>query len=186
MLDRHRHLAIAGAVAFGLVACSGGSSPQTSDTSTTLVTLPSASTTAPPAPGGTTTTAPSFLPGQVATTVTTAASAAGATTTAAGRVVSNPNDNVRLGDTGAGVKAIQTALIKQGYSVAVDGTFGQLTVKAVKAFQAKAGIAQDGVVGPVTWAKLQALPTATTAAKPTTTAAKPTTTVAKTTTTTAH
>jgi len=121
MLDRHRPLAFAGAVAFGLVACSGGSSPQTSaSTTTTLVTLPSASTTAPPAAGGTTTTPPSFLPGQVATTVTTAA---GATTTTAGRVVSKPSDNVRLGDTGAGVTQIQTALIKQGYAVSADGKF---------------------------------------------------------------
>ena len=41
--------------------------------------------------------------------------AATATTTAAGRVVSSPSDNVGLGDTGPGVKQIQTALAAHGF-----------------------------------------------------------------------
>ncbi len=51
----------------------------------------------------------------------------------------------------------------QGYAVryvqfrvgsAIDGKFGPNTRNAVIAFQAKNGLAQDGVVGPKTWAKL--------------------------------
>ena len=102
-----------------------------------------------------------------------ATAGSGAATTAAGRVVSKPSDNVRLGDSGPGVKQIQTALIAHGFRVATDGAFGPQTAAAVKAFQKQAGITQDGIVGPVTWAKLQA------AATTTTTAAKATTTTAK-------
>ena len=122
-------------------------------------------------PSATTTTTTPFAPGQSAPATATAGS--GAATTAAGRVVSKPSDNVRLGDSGPGVKQIQTALIAHGFRVATDGSFGPQTAAAVKAFQKQAGITQDGIVGPVTWAKLQA------AATTTTTAAKATTTTAK-------
>jgi len=118
-----------------------------------------------PADAGASTT--SALPGQTAST--TAGSAA---TTAAARVVSSPSANVHLGDTGSGVKQIQTALVAQGYKVATDGAFGPQTAAAVKAFQKKAGLTQDGVVGPVTWAKLQAAPAATTTVAKTTTTKK--------------
>ncbi len=118
------------------------------------------------APGDT--TAPSFAPGQVATTgAATNSTTVKATTTAVARVVSKPSDNVRLGDTGPGVKQIQTALAALGYKVATDGSFGPQTAAAVKAFQKKSGITQDGIVGPVTWGKIQA---ATTAPATTTTA----------------
>jgi peptidoglycan hydrolase-like protein with peptidoglycan-binding domain len=76
--------------------------------------------------------------------------------------VTKPNDNVQVGDRGAGVTSIQTALVAHGYKVAVDGDFGAKTGAAVKAFQAKEGLKQDGIVGPATWKKLQAAPTATT------------------------
>jgi peptidoglycan hydrolase-like protein with peptidoglycan-binding domain len=89
-----------------------------------------------------------------------------------GRVVSKPSDNVRLGDTGPGMKQIQTALAGLGYKVATDASFGPQTAQAVKAFQKKSSITQDGIVGPVTWAKIQAAstaPAATTTATATTT-----------------
>jgi peptidoglycan hydrolase-like protein with peptidoglycan-binding domain len=76
--------------------------------------------------------------------------------------VTNPSDNVVLGDTGPGVEEIQTALLAHGFRVVVDGDFGPQTDEAVRAFQKQSGIAQDGIVGPVTWSKLQASPSATT------------------------
>jgi peptidoglycan hydrolase-like protein with peptidoglycan-binding domain len=87
-------------------------------------------------------------------------------------VVTSPSDNVQLGDSGSGVKQIQTALIAQGYKITADGQFGPLTDQAVKSFQAKRGLKQDGIVGPATWAKLQAAPTSATT-KPATTTTKP-------------
>ena len=95
-------------------------------------------------------------------------------------MVSKPNDNVAIGDSGPGVKQVQTALAAHGYKISVDGSFGAKTEQAVKSFQAKNGLKQDGVVGPETWAKLQTAPaTATTK----TTTAKTATTIKATTTT---
>ena len=90
-------------------------------------------------------------------------------------MVSKPSDNVHLGDSGPGVKQIQTALVARGYKVTTDGKFGAQTEQAIKGFQAKNGLTQDGVVGPATWAKLQAAPSVATT-KPTTTTIKGTTT----------
>jgi peptidoglycan hydrolase-like protein with peptidoglycan-binding domain len=93
---------------------------------------------------------------------------------------------VRLGDSGSGVKQIQTALVAHGFKVGVDGQFGAQTAQAVKSFQQQNGLAQDGIVGPATWAKLQAAPSPSTTVKGSATTAKTTTTTAKTTTTAAH
>jgi peptidoglycan hydrolase-like protein with peptidoglycan-binding domain len=76
--------------------------------------------------------------------------------------VTKPNDSVHLGDHGPGVTQIQNALIAQGFKVTVDGKFGPQTEKAVIAFQKAKKIKQDGIVGPATWSRLQAAPTATT------------------------
>lgn len=92
------------------------------------------------------------------------------------------------GDSGSGVKQIQTALAAHGYQVAADGNFGAQTEQAVKAFQQKNGLTADGVVGPLTWAKLQAKSSTSTTAKgtSTTTAKSATTTTTVKTTTTTH
>ncbi|MDP9072722.1 MAG: peptidoglycan-binding protein [Actinomycetota bacterium] len=37
----------------------------------------------------------------------------------------------------------------------IDGTFGPVTDKGVREFQAEQGLAVDGVIGPLTWAALQ-------------------------------
>jgi peptidoglycan hydrolase-like protein with peptidoglycan-binding domain len=86
---------------------------------------------------------------------------------------------VRLGDTGSGVRQIQTALAAQGYKVTVDGTFGAQTQQAVRAFQQKNGLTVDGIVGPATWAKLQGGTSTSTTAKATTTTVRATTTTAR-------
>jgi peptidoglycan hydrolase-like protein with peptidoglycan-binding domain len=91
-------------------------------------------------------------------------------------VVNSPSDSVKVGDSGPGVTQIQTALVAQGYKVTVDGKFGAQTSRAVIDFQSKNALKQDGIVGPATWAKLQAAPTATTAKGATTTTVKRTTT----------
>jgi peptidoglycan hydrolase-like protein with peptidoglycan-binding domain len=58
---------------------------------------------------------------------------------------------------GDDVKTVQSQLIKLGYDLGshgADGVFGPATEKAVKEFQAKAGIKADGIVGPITEGKL--------------------------------
>jgi peptidoglycan hydrolase-like protein with peptidoglycan-binding domain len=185
-LGRGTSLLVGSVVALGLVGCTSGNSPKTTTTSSTIATsVPPAGTTSTVPVAGTTTSSTSVppAPGQTATT----SHGASASTTVAGRVVSKPSDNVRLGDSGSGVQQIQTALVAHGYQVAVDGKFGPQTAQAVKAFQQKNGLTQDGVVGPITWAKLQASgstsstaksATSTTAKSATTTSVKPTTTTA--------
>ena len=55
----------------------------------------------------------------------------------------------------ANIKEVQTRLKKWGYYTgAVDGINGPKTIAAVKAFQKKYGLTQDGVVGPLTAAKM--------------------------------
>ncbi|MDQ1422741.1 MAG: hypothetical protein QOD72_239 [Acidimicrobiaceae bacterium] len=167
---------LSGAVALGLGSCSSSPSTKGGTTTTPAGTTVGAATTttASAAAGGVTTTAAS----SASTGSTVRTTAAGATTTAAGRVVTKPNDSVHLGDTGPGVTQIQNALVAHGYKVTVDGKFGSQTATAVKDFQAKNSLKQDGIVGPATWTKLQAAPTATTTTKVSTT-----TTVKRTTTT---
>jgi len=55
----------------------------------------------------------------------------------------------------ANIKDVQTKLKKWGYYTgAVDGINGPKTKAAVKAFQKKYGLTQDGIVGPLTAAKM--------------------------------
>jgi murein L,D-transpeptidase YcbB/YkuD len=178
MLRRGISLVLCGAVALGLVGC--GASSKSGTGSSTIPTIGTtlhvaASSTANVTVAGATSTVPAASTSTVHTATTTK-STTGATTTIAGRVVTKPNDNVHLGDTGPGVKQIQNALAAQGYKVSVDGKFGAQTAQAVKSFQTKNGLKQDGIVGPATWAKLQATPTVTTTKPATTTTLKRTTT----------
>ena len=65
---------------------------------------------------------------------------------------------LRKGSRGEEVRKLQTELKNQGfYTGKVDGIYGNLTVKAVKAFQKKYGLKQDGVAGPKTQKKLYEL-----------------------------
>ena len=66
----------------------------------------------------------------------------------------NPERAVRRDHTGELVKAVQNALDRHNYPVAIDGIFGDKTDAAVRQFQEIVGLAVDGVVGPDTWREL--------------------------------
>ena len=73
-----------------------------------------------------------------------------------------------LGSRSSDVKTLQELLNAKGYNAgSVDGIFGRNTRAAVMAFQNANGLAADGIVGKLTWAKLYdttaALPAASTA-----------------------
>ena len=61
---------------------------------------------------------------------------------------------VQLGSQGADVSALQEILNKNGYSLSVDGIFGEKTQTAVKDYQQKNGLDVDGIVGVNTWTSL--------------------------------
>ena len=66
---------------------------------------------------------------------------------------------IKRGSTGKYVKECQNDLILLGYDVGptgADGKFGKNTEKAVKAFQKDHKLKVDGIVGPATWAALDA------------------------------
>ena len=62
---------------------------------------------------------------------------------------------LRQGSRGVYVRYLQQKLLSKLYPVGtVDGIFGNNTTQAVKEFQQENGLAADGIVGPLTWAKL--------------------------------
>jgi putative chitinase len=63
---------------------------------------------------------------------------------------------LRTGDKGDAVVALQNQLIEAGFSVRSDGEFGEHTKSALIAFQIRHGLPGDGIVGPMTWAALEA------------------------------
>jgi hypothetical protein len=69
-----------------------------------------------------------------------------------GKVIVPINPILKLGSTGVFVKTLQNYLNKDlGLSLIVDGSFGKITLNAVKTFQMKYHLAADGVVGNKTW-----------------------------------
>lgn len=58
---------------------------------------------------------------------------------------------LRQGNSGESVRGLQTALNAYGHGLVVDGSFGSVTVNAVKSFQGSHNLVADGVVGPITW-----------------------------------
>jgi hypothetical protein len=58
---------------------------------------------------------------------------------------------LQVGSRGFQVTALQYLLVQAGFSITADGVFGANTKTAVVAFQARKGLAKDGVVGPKTW-----------------------------------
>ena len=62
---------------------------------------------------------------------------------------------LRRGDRGEDVKALQRALRHIGYDLEIDGVFGRITLECVKSFQGSNSLVRDGIVGRLTWGKLQ-------------------------------
>jgi peptidoglycan hydrolase-like protein with peptidoglycan-binding domain len=56
--------------------------------------------------------------------------------------------------TGLAVGVLQADLNRHGAKLKIDEVFGPLTEAAVKIFQKVRGLVVDGIVGPLTWAKL--------------------------------
>jgi N-acetylmuramoyl-L-alanine amidase len=64
---------------------------------------------------------------------------------------------LKKGSQGESVKALQILLMGYDYPMGdygADADFGGVTESAVKAFQKACDLEVDGVVGPMTWAKL--------------------------------
>lgn len=73
---------------------------------------------------------------------------------------------VQYGSKGTDVEELQKSLNSKGYTLDVDGIFGDKTQSAVKDYQQKNGLSVDGIVGTKTWGSLlgdTASPTATSA-----------------------
>jgi peptidoglycan hydrolase-like protein with peptidoglycan-binding domain len=70
----------------------------------------------------------------------------------------NSNPTIRRGATGNPVRRAQKRLTLGGYDTkGVDGIFGADTEAAVRRFQRDRGLMVDGIVGPRTWAEIDAL-----------------------------
>jgi peptidoglycan hydrolase-like protein with peptidoglycan-binding domain len=68
------------------------------------------------------------------------------------------NPTIRRGSTGNPVRRAQKRLTLGGYDTnGVDGVFGASTEAAVTRFQGDRGLTVDGIVGPRTWAEIDAL-----------------------------
>lgn len=64
---------------------------------------------------------------------------------------------LKRGDVGPAVGDLQRTLIRLGYNLSVDNSFGPATDRALRDFQSKNGLAADGRPGPATQAKFQQL-----------------------------
>jgi peptidoglycan hydrolase-like protein with peptidoglycan-binding domain len=68
------------------------------------------------------------------------------------------NPTLKKGSTGNPVRRAQKRLTLAGYDTGgVDGIFGAKTESGVRTFQGDQGLAVDGIIGPATWAKIDAL-----------------------------
>jgi peptidoglycan hydrolase-like protein with peptidoglycan-binding domain len=86
----------------------------------------------------------------------------------------------KFGEKGAHVVAVQTAIIRNGFTLkgGATGVFDNTTLKALKSFQKVVGLKVTGVVDTDTARVLKVAEATTTTVAPTTTVAAPTTTVA--------
>lgn len=61
---------------------------------------------------------------------------------------------LKSGSKGGSVTVLQRLLIANGAKISADGDFGAKTKSAVKAYQKKKKLDDDGMVGPATWGKI--------------------------------
>ena len=61
---------------------------------------------------------------------------------------------LRIGDRGAYVQMLQSALTRSGFGTSIDGIFGPNTESSVRNFQAAFGLSVTGVVNDATWNRL--------------------------------
>ncbi len=71
------------------------------------------------------------------------------------RWIASGYPNTRFGSKGNYVLIAQDALNTLGYDTGgLDGIFGILTKNATIGYQNRNGLAEDGIIGPITWRKL--------------------------------
>ncbi len=63
---------------------------------------------------------------------------------------------LRRGASGEAVAELQARLLSRGFTLSIDSRFGGATERAIRSFQAQAGLEPDGIVGKRTWAALDA------------------------------
>ncbi|PJI94946.1 L,D-transpeptidase family protein [Luteimicrobium subarcticum] len=142
--------------------------PQVTTAEATGPTTPSPTTTTEPPAGSPSPTEP--VAPTTATTPEPAATSTPEPTSSAASSTPKPTKTARVtehkdlrsGDSGARVLALQKKLLANGYWITdADGSFGPSTLQAVWALQKVAGLGRDGVVGPKTLAAVEAgtLPT---------------------------
>lgn len=68
-----------------------------------------------------------------------------------------PEEAVKQGDSGDGVKWLQAALLHLGYPCPIDGHFGQNTLRQLKRFQQNSGVSPTGTCGSQTKTKIKKL-----------------------------
>jgi peptidoglycan hydrolase-like protein with peptidoglycan-binding domain len=140
-----------------LTACGPEATSSATGSPATVTVTPGAPTssgspTSEPVPPATSTTSPTATSSPTSPSGTPTGSAtsgtASPTTTPATPV---EHDQLRPGDEGPRVLAMQHRLTELGYWLGTaDGKFGSLTTQAVYALQGAAGLGRDGVVGPAT------------------------------------
>ena len=134
---------VVAAVVLAAMTLGGGTSSSESSAPATITTPAPVIATTPPSSS---TTAPATTTAQSASQTTATVSITLPTTGA-----------LSSGSRGSEVKAVQQGLNTLGLdSGSADGVFGPITAKAVIAFQGANGLKTDGIVGPLTVAKLNA------------------------------
>lgn len=67
---------------------------------------------------------------------------------------SSMQNTVKYGSKGSSVTELQQALVKLGYTLSVDGSFGNETLTVLKKYQSTNGLEVDGICGSVTWSSI--------------------------------